>query len=811
MDKMSDNYAVKKRGFDKPSQDKRKSLVGQESKAKGSEIRKTIPEDSLVAAANKNAKIRFNKHASTSALQTNFLEVKEIVLNELIEKFPLVAPKLHPQYTSNERTVPSLNILQSYFKEQYKEEGRRVFKEQTELWAVVKQRRLDKGLEVSRRVSRAPRTLRSTTATTSSVSAEAAEPTDSYDDFNLDDNNQNKEDIVDEQSELLFEPYEEAFLAWKISFRQQCLDNVKIAALKEYDLMKKADAKEKEEADEQATSLFSAIQGLLDYQLLRMLQKHERGKMLLAAGKKDPLALWRVVEHICLYPSATSHDQVIDAALNDYVNFPACSYKQDIYTYNERYKIVRNNYLQHVGQLPNFSSLKHYTDRIKSNKFETLVKRVQADLLETKGKSYTLQGLMDLLEELDLQLEAKKPASAPVYGAWAVKTNSKGKSESKEKGACDTDYKKQKTETEKAASGEKRVCHHCKLPGHLKSECQVLRAQTLSGKGYKCCEEAPAQQHHIRVMTDFDPDATGFAPILDNPSFCGSVRRKDEVIEFIWDSGSQETITCFPHTLSNKTKGPSAAFESMAGLTSSCIMGDLGPFGKAYLGPVGGNIIVLSQASMLKQFGSDMHVYFNNEGNYYDVTLHGVCYRFEADETTDKPLYKLRLPVSAIHVNTVHKNEEGLSRREREKNHRCIRLISDAGYNDVKEMLAHGMITECEETSTDVAAALRVHGYPAGWHQGKTVTKSSKLPRIEPALPYLIKQQDLEVDLMFTAGIGFLISVSRPLGMTIVTHIGGKGAPMLRKAMQVVLKLYQQRGFELRRITVDGESSWVIG
>ena len=91
MDKMSDNYAVKKRGFDKPSQDKRKSLVGQESKAKGSEIRKTIPEDSLVAAANKNAKIRFNKHASTSALQTNFLKVKEIVLNELIEKFPLVA------------------------------------------------------------------------------------------------------------------------------------------------------------------------------------------------------------------------------------------------------------------------------------------------------------------------------------------------------------------------------------------------------------------------------------------------------------------------------------------------------------------------------------------------------------------------------------------------------------------------------------------------------------------------------------------------------------------------------------------------
>ena len=248
----------------------------------------------------------------------------------------------------------------------------------------------------------------------------------------------------------------------------------------------------------------------------------------------------------------------------------------------------------------------------------------------------------------------------------------------------------------------------------------------------------------------------------------------------------------------------------MGGFTSSAVEGDLGPFGKAYLGPQDKDFILLSQASMRKQFGSDMHVYFSNEGNYYDVTLHGVLYRFEADDpTADKPLYKLRLPVSEVYINTVHKNEQGLSRRQREKNKRCIRMISDAGYNNVIEMLTHGMITECEETSTEVADALRVHGYPAGWHQGKTVTKASKLPRIEPALPYLVKQQDLEVDLMFAAGIGFLISVSRPLGMTVVNHLAGKGAPMLLKALKNVLKLYEQRGFQLQRITVDGESGIV--
>lgn len=77
---------------------------------------------------------------------------------------------------------------------------------------------------------------------------------------------------------------------------------------------------------------------------------------------------------------------------------------------------------------------------------------------------------------------------------------------------------------------------------------------------------------------------------------------------------------------------------------------------------------------------------------------------------------------------------------------------------------------------------------------------------MEPALPYLIKQQDMELDLMFVAGVGFLISVTRPLSMTVVTLIGGKSAPILCKALQSLLKLYGQRGFQLRRITVDGES-----
>ena len=62
---------------------------------------------------------------------------------------------------------------------------------------------------------------------------------------------------------------------------------------------------------------------------------------------------------------------------------------------------------------------------------------------------------------------------------------------------------------------------------------------------------------------------------------------------------------------------------------------------------------------------------------------------------------------------------------------------------------------------------------------------------------------------MFAASIGFLISVSHPLGITVVNHLARKGAQMLLKALKNVLKLYRQRGFQLQRITVDGESGIV--
>mmetsp|Transcript_122223 Transcript_122223/g.239952 ORF Transcript_122223/g.239952 Transcript_122223/m.239952 type:complete len:95 (-) Transcript_122223:500-784(-) len=67
---MSSKYNVKKRGFEKPAQnEQRKSSLTHQSRSK-EEFKNKIPEDSLVAAANKGAMIRFNRQATTTALQT---------------------------------------------------------------------------------------------------------------------------------------------------------------------------------------------------------------------------------------------------------------------------------------------------------------------------------------------------------------------------------------------------------------------------------------------------------------------------------------------------------------------------------------------------------------------------------------------------------------------------------------------------------------------------------------------------------------------------------------------------------------------
>ena len=200
---MSSNSLVKKTSNEKLSSAKKMRDGRRDGRVGGQDGQYKIPEDSLVAAANKGAKIKFNKNALTTALQTNFLEVREIVMNDLIERFPLVAPRLHPNYVPADDGLPTINAVQQQYKELYLQRARETWREQSKLWEEVKKRRTDRGLPVTRKIDavRALKTWRSS----SSAEPPPTEP-DLFDDFNIEEEF-DEEDVVDEdQSSLLFDP-----------------------------------------------------------------------------------------------------------------------------------------------------------------------------------------------------------------------------------------------------------------------------------------------------------------------------------------------------------------------------------------------------------------------------------------------------------------------------------------------------------------------------------------------------------------------------------------------------------------------------
>jgi len=75
----------------------------------------------------------------------------------------------------------------------------------------------------------------------------------------------------------------------------------------------------------------------------------------------------------------------------------------------------------------------------------------------------------------------------------------------------------------------------------------------------------------------------------------------------------------------------------------------------------------------------------------------------------------------------------------------------------------------------------------------------------------LITEQVLHADLLFVEKVPFLISVSKPLGLTVASHLpGGKGAASVRKAMIHHIRQYSAQGFSVKTLVFDGEGAVAI-
>ena len=137
-------------------------------------------------------------------------------------------------------------------------------------------------------------------------------------------------------------------------------------------------------------------------------------------------------------------------------------------------------------------------------------------------------------------------------------------------------------------------------------------------------------------------------------------------------------------------------------------------------------------------------------------------------------------------------------------------IIGRPSTRDYVKIVEGGMLHNCPVSRADIAAAEDIFGPNLGSLKGKTVRrKSSHAPSLVADVPHHIikthKDVTLCFDIMFVNKIAILVTVSRNIRFGATERLTSRNADVVGKALVVVIRFYQQRGFRVRECHGDGE------
>jgi hypothetical protein len=164
-------------------------------------------------------------------------------------------------------------------------------------------------------------------------------------------------------------------------------------------------------------------------------------------------------------------------------------------------------------------------------------------------------------------------------------------------------------------------------------------------------------------------------------------------------------------------------------------------------------------------------------------------------------------------MNTVQDNEKLYTPRQIKQAQTARELQHRMGYMSTQSLTSivnSGGITNCPITAHDLIRANAIYGPAIPALKGKMRQLKSKPAHIEE-LPRIISSKlKLEMDIFFVNELPFLISKSIPLGLTLVTYLGGAGArsaATVFKALSSQLGAYRSERFSVTEVHCDGEGA----
>ena len=175
--------------------------------------------------------------------------------------------------------------------------------------------------------------------------------------------------------------------------------------------------------------------------------------------------------------------------------------------------------------------------------------------------------------------------------------------------------------------------------------------------------------------------------------------------------------------------------------------------------------------------------------------------------------YDTQFNSSIALVNTVESNKAKYSHRDFLRAQTARDLMCKIGRPSLQQFLTildKNQLPNCPVTRRDALIAEKIFGPDIGSLKGKTVHRPPESVQIQlNDLPIDIMTEYQQVtlcgDIMFINKIPFFITISRHIHFGTVEMIANRQMDTILKSIKAVTAIYQQRGFQVTHLLLDGE------
>jgi hypothetical protein len=343
----------------------------------------------------------------------------------------------------------------------------------------------------------------------------------------------------------------------------------------------------------------------------------------------------------------------------------------------------------------------------------------------------------------------------------------------------------------------KSTCHFCGKEGHWQRDCELLRKAEaiISKKTDRNAVSATTTDEDFTFMISENIIATVGSKILDS-------------YDILCDNQSTVNIFHNKDLLTNIRKARSII--SVNGIGGSLVVsmeGDFEGIGTVYYHPKAiANILCMHD---LMQQGL---VEIDHNDKSFKVKIGNQVVVFKAKGKLYVWNYKDDKVINDYSlVDTVEDMEQNFTKRQIARAKISRDMIRNLGYpspKDFVDAIKSGAILNCPITVQDFKNSLEIYGTDLGTLKGKSTREKPRPVDIQKVARNLERDVVLAMDIMFIAKRVFLVSISRHIGLIMVTHIAGRTAGVVLKAIKSQVSGYVSKGFSVKCILVDGEGAF---